>query len=764
MMARFRAGTLSWLAMVLAAAACSDGTAPEAGPPARLEIISGRAFAGTVATELATPLTVRVTDEQGRSVTGVTVRFALVRGGGTLKPLSAPSGPHGEATTVLTFGPAIGAYEVVANVSGVEFAVRFTGTAAPGAATRVVLTPGQVRLDGVGDSSRFRARQYDAHGNVVPGATIVWSVADPDVFTVEQNGVVRATRTPAIGRAIATVNGRADTGFVVIGDAHASRCLGDTAPVSLAVGQPLDVSMTDGACIASVGVDDEYVIVPWHGSTAGSSTATLQIIGSGLAPVSASQSVSPFGAPSLSRTRAGSGDPEPGLAFERRIREVGRREVMPLARRARAFARDRLDPSYSQRAGIPKNVAVGDFLELNANATASCSSPTMRTGRVAAIGARAVVVHDTANPSGGFTDSDYQRFATTFDTIVVPVNDAAFGAPTDIDGNARVIIFFTRAVNELTPSGATYYYGGFFHPRDLLPRRQNGVAICEASNEGEMFYMLVPDPAGEVNGNRRRVGFVDSVTIGTLAHEYQHLVNAGRRAYVNDATTDEESWLNEGLSHIAEELVFFRSTGTAPRQNLGAAQFGSQPYDGLFTEYLASNFGRLRTFLLNTHNYSPYTASDELATRGAVWAFLRYLADRRGAGDGDVWMKLVNSTSAGLANLQAVFGPDVLQMLREWTVSLYTDDYVAGVPASFWQPSWNFRTAFPAMPASPRPYPLVEGVRTLADEGTQTVVLNGGSGAFLRFSVAAGREAAIRVTSNGVGPPATVRATIVRTR
>jgi hypothetical protein len=223
-------------------------------------------------------------------------------------------------------------------------------------------------------------------------------------------------------------------------------------------------------------------------------------------------------------------------------------------------------------------------------------------------------------------------------------------------------------------------------------------------------------------------------------------------------------WLNEGLSHIAEELVFYRAARTAPRQNLGGTQFGAQPYDGLFTEFLAPNVGRLRVFLLNTHNFSPYTAGDELATRGAVWAFLRYLADRRGAIDGDVWMRLVNTRTAGLANLREVFGPDVLAMLRDWTISLYTDDYVPGVAPAHSQPSWNFRAVFPAMPGSPRSYPLVEGVRTLVDDGTQTVVLNGGSGAFLRFSVAAGRDAAIRVTSNGFAPPATVRATIVRRR
>jgi hypothetical protein len=125
-------------------------------------------------------------------------------------------------------------------------------------------------------------------------------------------------------------------------------------------------------------------------------------------------------------------------------------------------------------------------------------------------------------------------------------------------------------------------------------------------------------------------------------------------------------------------------------------------------------------------------------------------------------MRLVNSTSAGLQNLQAVFGPEVLGMVRDWTVSLYTDDYVAGVAPAFTQPSWNFRTAFPAAPVSPSSYPLVGAVRSMNDETGHQVMLRGGSGGFWRFAVMPGREASIRVTSSGVVPPATVRATIVR--
>jgi hypothetical protein len=634
------------------------------------------------------------------------------------------------------------------------------GTAPPGDGVpgNVVITPGQARLAAVGDTSRLRAAFYDEFGLSLPGVAVTWTALDPQVFSVDQAGLVTGLQPMSVGRVVAAAVGRADTAYVVVANPDASPCLGYSAPVTLAVGQATDVSLTDAACIASAGSDDEYLVVPSQASAIGWSTVSLDVTGTGLSTVAPSPVVSPSaGNPLLTR------EPARGFAFERQIRNIGEREVMPMTRRAReVFGRDAR--SEGRANAVPAYLNVGDLVALNVSVTSTCTTPVLRTGRVAAVGARAIVVHDTANPAGGFTDADYQRFAVAFDTLIVPVADAAFGAPTDIDVNGKVVIFFTRAVNELTPANAGYYIGGFFHPRDVLPQYLNGYPYCPASNEREMFYMLVPDPSGTINGNARTVGFVDSTTVGVLAHEHQHLVNFTRRAYVNYAFTDEEVWLNEGLSHIAEELVFYRAAGAAPRQNIGASRFGTQPFDGMFSLYMAANFARLRTFLENPQIFSPYSSDDDIGTRGAVWAFLRYAADRRGTGDGDLWMQLVNSPTRGFTNLANVFGAGVVEMVHEWNLSVYADDHVPGVAAAYAQPSWNFRTAYPALPSSPTPYPLGGAVGTLSNEVTRSVSLRGGSAAFLRFAVTPGREAAIRVASRGSVAPRTVRATIIRTR
>jgi hypothetical protein len=620
--------------------------------------------------------------------------------------------------------------------------------------TQVVITPGQVRLTAVGDTMRLRAALYDANGNRLPNA-VTWTSADTAVFTIDQGGLVTGKQAQSVGRAIATVSGTADTAYVIVADPSASPCLGSAPPVALAVGQAVSVDVSNGACITSAGGGDEYVVVPWYG-TGNRITIPIEVTGNGLStPPSASLVAQTNRSLNVVRWPGGMQSLHRNLAFDRNLRQRGERLLRAAPKQRASLDRRALAPSLT----IVPYLNIGDLIDLNTD-IADCASTTYRTGRVVATSARAIVVADTSNPAGGFTDADYSRFATMYDTLVAAVEDAAFGAPTDIDANGKVVIFFTRAVNELTMAGATSYVSGFFHPRDLLPQTVNGYPYCPASNERELFYMPVPDPNGTINGNALTVGFVDSLTIPTLAHENQHLVNFGRRLYVNNALTDEEPWLNEGLSEVAQELVFYRATGLSPRQNIDATHFGTQPFDGLFAMFMAPTFARAGQFLQAPQSYSPYSSDDSLATYGAIWGFLRYAADQQGTSDGDVWLQLTNSQVSGFDNLFNVFGGNLPQMLQAWSVSLYTDDNAQGLDGTYTQPSWNFRSVYPAMPAGTS-YPLL--VTGLADGAPQVISLIGGGSAFFPFSIA-GTEAAIHVTSNGWMPPATVFATIVRTR
>ena len=258
------------------------------------------------------------------------------------------------------------------------------------------------------------------------------------------------------------------------------------------------------------------------------------------------------------------------------MRMRGKPSSLPqLMRASSAQAQLTFDPNgpASKITGLAATPTVGTLITLNTNGNDACSNRQNAVGRVAAVTKSAIVVADTSSPAGGFTDADYLSFATTFDTLIFPLDTANFGAPFDMDSNGRIVMFFTPAVNKLTPKGAKYFIGGFFFSRDLFPITKTAQVpfACAGSNEGEMFYLPVVDPSKTINEQFAVKATVQTQTVGTLIHEFQHLINASRRIYITDATDFEDVWLNEGLSHTAEELLYQRISGFTPKSDLDLA-------------------------------------------------------------------------------------------------------------------------------------------------------------------------------------------------
>ena len=399
---------------------------------------------------------------------------------------------------------------------------------------------------------------------------------------------------------------------------------------------------------------------------------------------------------------------------------------------------------------VTVTVSAGVLKTFNVNANRACDTPINVQARLVAEGAHVLVYEDVQNPTGGFTTAEYQEIATRFENEVWPVNTNNFGTPTDIDGNGKVIVLYTRAVNQLTPANVGYIIGGFQYARDLFPRTaSNGLGACAASNVAEMFYMLVPDPNGSINGNVRTKAYVKQGTVGIIGHEFQHLINAGRRLHViRTSEWEEEVWLNEGLSHIAEELLFIQAAGLPARSNLTIPQVTATAQTvNAFNEYALSNFGRLEEYYADPTSTSPIADNDDLGTRGAIWGFLRYAADRRGGNEQPLWFNLVNSNQTGVDNLSSALGQGtLLPFLRDYGVAVYTDDAVATTSA-YQQPSWNFRSIL-SHPSFGNGQMQLQTF-TLAQGVTTNVSVAGGSQAYIRFGVPAGQTAEIRTAAGG---------------
>jgi Bacterial Ig-like domain (group 2) len=614
------------------------------------------------------------------------------------------------------------------------------------------------RVLAVGEALQLTATVRDEGGEEPSEermAELAWSSDNTGVVQVTATGVVTG-----VAPGTATVRAELDgvEGSVRVAVAAAPAACGTAGTLrSLDVGAAVVLGGVQAAtvCLDGGTTGRDYVAVAFHAGELNAGLLTMRLAGQGIVPVLPGS----LNAAPAARLPGGRTLDE---SFHERLRERAGGELARHVGTALAAGRrgDARRPSFTldlRTAQVGQQVVVNTAIE-------SCGTPSNRNARVVAVGQRAIVLADLSNPAGGLTDAEYASFAAGFDTLVYPVVTQSFGEPRDVDQNGKVVIFYTSAVNALTPAGSTAFVGGYFHPRDLFPTKdEEGLAACQGSNYAEMFYMLVPDPQGTVNNNAFSRDLILQTSLGTIGHEFQHLINASRRLYVVGTTHwNEETWLNEGLSHIAEELLFYRASGLAPRQNLGNDQIQANARARLaHASYMDQNIRRYQRYLENHENESPYDSAEndnnDLATRGASWAFLRYAADRRTTGtESELWRDLVDGSVIGFANLQQALGADPRPLVRDWTTSVYTDDIVPNLDARFTQPSWRFRTFFTS-------WPLV--TRNLAANGGVNVMVKSGSGAFARFGVApAGVGSFTARRATGEPLPSSAYVTVVRTR
>jgi hypothetical protein len=268
------------------------------------------------------------------------------------------------------------------------------------------------------------------------------------------------------------------------------------------------------------------------------------------------------------------------------------------------------------------------------------------------VGTRAAIfVDDEApDPPDGLTDADLAGLAARFDDAIHPAVIGAFGTPSDLDANERVIILFTPAVNRLTPRGSSGFVGGFFYGVDLLP-------ASTGSNQAEIFYALVPDPDGIFSDAHTKQQVLQAVP-AVLAHEFQHMVHFNERVLVRGAAGQEALWLSEGLAQMAEELVARAFDAASDAQ--GAQLFR------------AGAVLRARRYLAGPDTVSLVvtTGQGSLPERGAGFLSLLYLEDQQGT---ELLGDLTRTTRTGVPNVEFEAGIDWPDVLADWWSATYLD-------------------------------------------------------------------------------------------
>jgi hypothetical protein len=439
-------------------------------------------------------------------------------------------------------------------------------------------------------------------------------------------------------------------------------------------------------------------------------------------------------------------------AFEMRIR-ARERETLDF-RRGGAFAVTKRAASSGVSAAVLAAVqTVGDQVALripDANSSDLCANFIPITATVKAVSTHAVILEDNSSPSGGFTATDYAEIAAEFDGLIYDADVRYFGAPSDIDQNGgRILILYTPEVNRLTPPNSTGFVGGFFWAGDLFPRTaQDPNDACTQSNMAEMFYLLVPDPQGTINQNTRTTTQVRQGTRGTIAHEMQHMINAGHR--IQSGAFNEATWLDEALAHFAEDVVGRELFGFSDFRNLtyqDVTSRGSPDFNAFFFQNLA----RLRYWQQrpDTAAATSSKVADELADRGAAWSLLRYTVDQYAGSDVPAFTRaLVAGPETSVTNLTTRAGVPFDSLMVGWMVANYADDLgIAGLSPKYTYKSWNFRSASSGINGGV--FPL--RVQDINPGFTATVSLLSGTGVYYRRA-STGAPGTFSMTAPGGSP------------
>jgi adhesin/invasin len=262
-------------------------------PATTLTMVSGNNQTGTVATALAQPFVVRVTNANNQPVQGFSVGFAVATGGGTLSAATVTTDAQGNAATTLTLGAAPGANTVTVTATGLAGSpMTFSAMGNVGAAATLAISAGnnQSGIAGSALTNPFVVLVTDANNNPVPGASVAFAVTAGggtlSAATVSTNaqGLASSTLTlgaaPATNTVTATVQGVTPVTFTATGMAAPPAAVvvvsgnNQSARIGMALTDALVVRVVDANNNPLSGQSVAFTVVTGGGALSAASATT----------------------------------------------------------------------------------------------------------------------------------------------------------------------------------------------------------------------------------------------------------------------------------------------------------------------------------------------------------------------------------------------------------------------------------------------------------------------------------------------------------
>lgn len=503
--------------------------------------------------------------------------------------------------------------------------------------------------------------------------------------------------------------------------------------------QPFEARILTGSavhCAVLAGAGAKYLVMPQltdaalpyggYGFRIGDPdtlpTAGVMSAGEPLAPLLDTGSLVDAGLLGLPRAL----DAQPRLDALLRARERGLR-VVPSS--ATATAHD------ARESATPLPTALDELRRFSVLNTLD-ATPTWAPidARLRFEGTRVAIYVDTL-ASSALSDAELLSMGALYDAALAPRIFSAFGEGSDIDANGKVLFLLSPVVNAMVTADECATRGfvrGFFYGHDLA-------STATTSNGGEIFYAYVPDPTARWSCAHSKREVLENLP-PTFVHELQHMISFGAHTVARGGAS-EAVWLNEGLSHLAEELgaLYWESVFPAPSGRTNPTQL----FPDSAAAYINPNLIYSYRYLFSSGSYSLTTCAPgsfcSQSERGGAWLLLRWIADQKGD---DALRRLVQTALTGRDNLESVTGESTAALLADFAIAVSADslDGVARgrVPARYRFASRNFRAiyrklfeAYGIAGGIGRPFPIVP--IAIANGTARTGTMRPGT--FLTYSI-----------------------------
>lgn len=172
--------------LILLTSGCGqDLVLPRQGDPALVAVVSGQAQQAIVGDTVQDSLIIKVTDFEGRPVTGQPIGTNLLNGG-TVEAAAPRTDDGGRLAFRWVLGTQAGTQTVqigVGDSTGISHPAVFTATALPAAAKALVLAGGDAQVGETGQllPDMLAVTVTDKYGNPVSGIKVLWNPGDGGV-------------------------------------------------------------------------------------------------------------------------------------------------------------------------------------------------------------------------------------------------------------------------------------------------------------------------------------------------------------------------------------------------------------------------------------------------------------------------------------------------------------------------------------------------------------------------------------------------------